>query len=204
MKTKIIVKILSSFSKGLFVILLVLIFGLILVWKNIASQQIKITNTNSEKIIKLTPTPNRTLIPTLAPTIALTPIPTPIPTLTPVYSPTPAPIKNTSVNDYILGKVNEYRRSQGLSEVKENSETCSFAAKRAQEASVNFNHDGFKNYPYPKYSRVTENLAMNTNFADVVNEWINSPAHADIMRQDTPYVCIQNYGDYYAYEGWKP
>lgn len=181
-------------------IFLFLIVGVIEVWSIISYAQIKTINADSPKIVYLSPIP--TITPTLTPSPIPSPIPTPTPTKTP--APSPTPVKNTSTSDYLLRKVNEYRKSLGLYEVASDSNTCEFAAKRAQEVSVNFNHDGFSNFPYPKYSRVTENIAMDENYTDVVNQWINSSVHAEIMRQDTPYVCIQSVGNYYAYEGWKP
>ena len=109
-----------------------------------------------------------------------------------------------------MNAINDYRRSQGLSEVRTDSNTCNFAKIRAQEITNGFNHDGFNNrissktLPYPGYQLVTENLARNSNYKNVVQSWINSPGHAENMRKDTPFVCVESSGDYYAYEGWKP
>lgn len=161
---------------------------------------------------------NPTKIPTPTPTKKPTPTPTPkvtAPTPTPTKAPTPTLTlipsnNNTSVSDYILEQVNNYRKSQGLSTVTSNSETCSFAETRAKEISTNFSHDGFtsrvnnKTLPYPSYHDITENIAMNSNYKSVINQWINSPGHAENMRRDTPYVCIMQSGNYYAYEGWRP
>ncbi len=157
------------------------------------------------------PTPTSTLQPTS------TPIPTPTPTATPSPTPTkakptstPAPTSSPSIPDYLLNKVNDYRKSNGLPAVNSNSETCSFAATRAKEISTSFNHDGFTNrinnhtLPYASYHQITENIAMNSDYRGVVDQWINSPGHAENMKKDTPFVCIAKYGNYYAYEGWKP
>lgn len=153
------------------------------------------------------PTPTPTKKPTPTPTTSI-PTATPTPTHTP--TPTTQPTNTNSVSDYILEQVNNYRKSQGLSPVTSNSETCSFAAIRAQEISTNFSHDGFtsrvnsKTIPYPSYHDITENIAMNSNYKNVINQWINSPGHAENMRRDTPYACIMQSGNYYAYEGWRP
>lgn len=161
--------------------------------------QVKIIKTNYPKsIYSLAITPSLTPIQTPS----LTPKLLPKPTI--INNPTIIPIQTINTADYLLEKVNEYRKSLGLYEVKFDSNTCIFAAKRAQEVSSNFNHDGFKNLPYATYSIVTENIAMNQDYEDVINQWINSAVHAEIMRQDTPFVCIKSYGNYYAYEGWKP
>lgn len=119
---------------------------------------------------------------------------------------------HTSPTDFILLKVNEYRQTLGLSSVSPNSETCEFAKIRAEEiASLNtFNHDGFskrvseKTLPYTSYTEITENIAYNTDYADVVNKWIASPGHAENMQKNTSYVCIGKFGDYYTYEGLQP
>ena len=124
-----------------------------------------------------------------------------------------SPVANAqeiSHKDYILGKINEYRASQGVSAASPNLETCSFARTRAGEITSNFNHDTFtqkissNTLPYPSYSLVTENIAMTDNYQDVANIWINSGPHAEILRKDTPFICVEQNGNYYAYEGWKP
>lgn len=177
-------------------------------------------------IIKITPTP--TLLPTARPTQSPTPTPrissptnTPTPTKKPssVQTSTPTPVKTrvsstpspgNAIQDYLMQKINEYRASQGLAGVKTDSYSCGFAATRAEEISHSFNHDGFSNrinlhtLPYPSYHKVTENIAMTSDYKQVVTMWINSPGHAENMRQDTPNVCVAKFGSYYAYEGWRP
>lgn len=160
-----------------------------------------------------TATPRPTLQPTPQPTTTPrpTPVATPKPTPTSTPRPTTAPSSSTdSVQSFIMNEINDYRKSQGLSAVKTDPYTCNFAKTRAQEITSNFNHDGFRNridnktLPYPSYSRVTENIAMTSDYKQVVSMWINSSGHAENMRQDTPYVCVERNGNYYAYEGWKP
>lgn len=119
-------------------------------------------------------------------------------------------ISTTSDMEFILSQINDYRESQGLPKVVPNSQTCDFARLRAEEVSKNFNHDGFNNryktnnLPYKTGQKETENLARNSNYRKVVSAWIASPGHAENLRADTPYVCVQGYGEYYAYEGWRP
>jgi uncharacterized protein YkwD len=111
---------------------------------------------------------------------------------------------------YIMDAVNDYRKSQGLPSVKTDPYTCTFAKIRAQEITKSFTHDGFERrittdtLPYPSYHLVTENIAMTSDYKQVVKLWINSPGHAENMRRDTPYVCVESSGNYYAYEGWRP
>lgn len=185
-----------------------------MVWDVTSYAHTKTIKVTHLKAVNLTLTPRLTKVPTSTPTLTprLTPTPTiitvsPTPTSVPfIVSPTltQAHFVNNSISDYLLGKVNEYRKSLGLYEVKSDSNTCDFANKRVSEISTNFNHDGFKNLPYPSYSKVTENIAMNSDYKEVVNQWIASLGHAENMRADTPFVCIENSGNYYVYEGWKP
>jgi uncharacterized protein YkwD len=157
------------------------------------------------------PNPTPIVTPTLKPVPTTTPIPTAAPTLIPIPTPTTTPNnENDTVKSYIMNAINEYRRSQGLYEVKTDPYTCGFAKTRASEISSNFSHDGFNQrvnagtLPYPGYSSITENIAMTSDYQRVVQLWINSAGHAENMRRDTPYVCVERYGNYYAYEGWKP
>jgi len=152
------------------------------------------------------------------------PIPTPTLVSTPVNKPSviptsvnisPAPTstlvrKSANIRDYILERVNEYRVSQGLYRVQTDPYTCKFAQLRAEEISRSFNHDGFRrriednSLPYPSYTKVTENIAMISDYTQVVNMWIASSGHAENMREDTPYVCIGQVENYFTYEGWRP
>lgn len=173
----------------------------------------KIKQVHSASIKKPIPTP--TFFPTFTPT----------PTQPPLLKPTkqevlskqsiitnqiiPTVSENQDVTLYIMNAINEYRTSQGLSKVEPDSNTCSFAKIRAQEVSQNFNHTGFreridnKTLPYPSYQFVTENIAQTLDYKRVVQNWINSPGHAENMRKDTPFVCIEKHGSYYVYEGLR-
>lgn len=110
----------------------------------------------------------------------------------------------------LLSQVNAYRSTKGLPPVSTDPHTCEFANTRAVEITSTFNHDGFssrinsKNLPYPSYSEIAENIAMSSNPADVVQAWIDSPGHNENMLKNTPYACIGNSGNYYAYESWRP
>ncbi|SRR6266568_2128097 len=114
------------------------------------------------------------------------------------------------VSTFILKGVNEYRASLGLSPVKSSAQTCSFATTRAQEIVKGFTHDGFYNrvnnhtIPYASWSHAVENIAQAPDYKEVVTLWKKSPGHAANMRDNTPYVCIKQYGSYYAYEGMRP
>lgn len=166
-----------------------------------------------------TPTPNITQpTSTAAPLRVLTVAPTANPTTRPTNTPTPTrrvtatPIQSNTDDKqtYIMNAINSYRASKGLASVRTSSETCQFASIRAQEIARSFNHDGFRNrintntIPYNNWSLITENIAMTSNYKNVVTMWSNSPGHAANMQKDTPFVCVEDYGNYYAYEGMRP
>lgn len=108
-----------------------------------------------------------------------------------------------------LASINNYRLSKGVAPVKTDPYTCSFANIRAQEAAGNFSHAGFysrasgKTLPYPRYRLVTENLAWAPDGQNVVNMWINSPTHRANLLKNTAFACVGQYGNYYAFEGWR-
>jgi len=161
--------------------------------------------------------PTVTPTPTEQPPLSVRPSPTPTSRITPSPSmppsATPTPTSSSAISDvqiFLLQEVNTYRSSQGLSAVKSSQETCDFAKVRAKEISTSFNHDGFTQrytnhtIPYARWSRITENIAMTSNYKQVVSLWVNSPGHAANMRADTPFVCVAQFGNYFAYEGMKP
>lgn len=134
----------------------------------------------------------------------------------PTKNPLPSSEKTTTITSpdpkktFMINAINDHRKAKGLSEVHMDSYTCDFAKVRTGELVSNFNHDGFRNMidtntlPYPSYSSITENIAMNSDYKDVVSQWINSSGHRENIEKDTPYVCVEYSGNYYAYEGWKP
>ena len=142
------------------------------------------------------------------------PIPTPAsysPTSTPSATPTiaNASIPN-SIRSYILGEINVYRKREGLQVALIDPYTCNFAKRRVQEVAQTFDHSGFTSrrdsntLPYPSYSEITENLARASSYRQVADLWISSTPHAENLRKDTPFACVEGYGNYYVYEGWKP
>ncbi len=158
-----------------------------------------------------TPVPTKKLtVPTPTKKVVSTPTPTII--LVKSVDPTPTKVQSTtslSVQEYIMNEINKYRETQGKSRVTTDSYSCDFAKLRAEEVSKNFDHAGFNSraashtLPYPPYEYVNENIAMTSDYKRVVDLWRNSPGHAENMRADTPIVCVEAYGDYYAYEGYR-
>lgn len=153
------------------------------------------------------PSPTIYIQPTIAPTKKLQKKNIP----TPSVQSKPATTLSQTIEtmNQILKEINNYRLSVGLSTVQSTYETCSFAAIRAQEIATQFDHQGFnqrmkeKTLPYTSWSQVTENIAMAQSPKQVVTLWENSPGHAANMRANTPFVCVRNYGNYYAYEGLR-
>lgn len=145
--------------------------------------------------------------------------PSPTHVITPTQTPTPEPtpaVTDILVYPYnnltkdLLQQINDFRSGKGLAPLTANSETCFFANLRSQEIISSFNHDGFRNridsntLPYPSYSSVAENIAMNSDPNAVVPGWINSPGHNENMSKDVPYGCVVSNGNYYVFEAWKP
>jgi len=132
------------------------------------------------------------------------------PTQTPPPNVTQTSPHLSDISTYILNGVNDYRTSLGLPPVQSSAQTCDFATTRAQEITKEFNHDGFYNrvhnraIPYDHWSHAVENIAQAPDYKEVVTLWKNSPGHAANMRDNTPYVCIEQNGSYYAYEGMRP
>lgn len=145
-----------------------------------------------------------------------TPAPTKIPTPTPSPTPTPTPKSRSDLDlasnqgPTLVSQINDFRASKGLGPVQSDPHTCSFASLRANEITSNFNHDGFrnridsKNLPYPSYSSVAENIAMNGDENQIIPGWINSPGHLENLLKDVPFGCVVGNGSYYVFEAWKP
>lgn len=160
-----------------------------------------------------TPNPTKTIAKITPKTTQLTVAPTIIPSTKPIKPTEITPSQMNQQTDpmaFIMKEINAYRVSLGLSAVQTSDETCSFAAIRAAEIVTNFSHDGFQNridsktLPYKTWSKVTENIAMTSDYKQVVSMWKNSPGHAENMRADTPFVCVRQNGNYFAYVGMKP
>jgi uncharacterized protein YkwD len=188
-----------------------------------SGQSLSSTALNVQTTQKVSPVPAKKTSPApSAHVLTVKPSPTPIksgptmsPTSTPVLiqsTPTTVPKKSEVAQSggSFISQINAYRAQNGLGPVSTNSEVCSFAAIRAQEIASDFSHNGFTNrinsktLPYSSYHEVTENIAMNSDASQIVTMWINSPGHAENMRKDTPYVCVAQSGNYFAYEGWHP
>ena len=203
--------------KQLLMIFLVLVLGFPLFKNSISycyaadrpDREVRIVREYIDRSIRPTPSP----LPSTAPISSPSPLPTtpPFPTTSPRPSLTPTPTPDVNiVKDFIMSAINHYRRQKGLPSVQTDPYTCAFAKIRSQEIATNFSHDGFGQrgeagtFPYPSYQFVTENLAYTSDYRRVVYLWINSSSHAANLDADTPFVCVEQTGNYYAYEGWRP
>ena len=101
--------------------------------------------------------------------------------------------------------INSYRQMNGLPDLKWSPALEKCAVVRAREAEIYWSHERPNGKPWytvnPSIMR-GENLAMGyTSAEDIVNNWINSPAHNELLLdRDFKYVAIAECGDYYACE----
>lgn len=101
--------------------------------------------------------------------------------------------------------INSYRQMNGLPELKWSSALEDCAHIRAREAAAHWSHERPNGKPWytvnPNIMR-GENLAMGyTNAEDIVNNWIDSPAHNELLlATDFKYIAIAQYDGYYACE----
>lgn len=146
-------------------------------------------------IISTAPSPTQTATPSPKPTAISTPI---------------LKTKQYETTNDLLQQINSFRSSKGLAHLTANSQTCFFANLRSQEIINSFNHDGFrsridsKTLPYPSYSTVAENIAMNSDPNAVVPGWISSPGHNENLLKDVPFGCVVSNGEYFVFEAWRP
>ena len=101
--------------------------------------------------------------------------------------------------------INSYRAMNGLPELKWSPALEKCAAIRAEEVYDNWSHTRPNGKPWytvnPRIMR-GENLAMGfTSAEDIVNNWIDSPAHNELLlADDFTYIAIAEYDGYYACE----
>lgn len=101
--------------------------------------------------------------------------------------------------------INSYRQMNGLPELKWSPALEECAHIRAREAAAHWSHERPNGKPwYTVNSNIMrgENLAMGyTNAEDIVNNWIDSPAHNELLlATDFKYIAIAQYDGYYACE----
>lgn len=190
---------------------------------NFSKSEEKVIPEGLTQVTKNIPTNTPTVKPTNTPTPilnrTLTPSPTPILTETPTNTPIPEKETNESnvpsnttgnVGLTLMNQINDFRSSKGLAPLSTDGYTCAFASLRAGEIVSGFNHDGFRSridassLPYPSYSSVAENIAMNSDSNAVVQGWIDSPGHNENMSKNVAYGCVGVSGNYYVFEAWQP
>lgn len=196
------------------------------------SESPKIGSESLTQITQISPTITPTFTPTTSPMdshmLTTSPAGSPTPTVSPTTvnenNPSQAPTQeekkqetsnipnNTTGNTglSLMSQINNFRAGKGLAPLSMDGYTCAFASLRAGEIVSAFNHDGFSgridgnSLPYPSYSNVAENIAMNSDPNAVVQGWIDSPGHNENMSKDVPYGCVGISGNYYVFEAWRP
>lgn len=140
------------------------------------------------------------------PTTAPTPKPDPKPD--PKPEPTPSPVE---IPDYsnpegwdekaslaLTKRVNEVRVQHGLQPHNTNSDKVkAYAKQRSKEASVDYSHK------YDGYGEILNRQLAGVNIEGVINSWLNSPGHRNIMlgewKADMAFSIYQTGGHtYYA------
>lgn len=108
---------------------------------------------------------------------------------------------------YVFVILNAFREHNGLKPLVPDASTCTLASKRAAEIVTNFSHSGFidritsHQLPYKNYHLIVENLALNSDYRQVLSAWIQSPEHRANLLQNLSYGCIADSGNFYAFEG---
>jgi uncharacterized protein YkwD len=109
----------------------------------------------------------------------------------------------------ILQHVNEYRTSQGLpSIVRDQQYASAYAVEHTQYMIENnrISHDNFGERSQALRSRGAQSVGENVGFGynsaqDLVNAWINSPSHKDVLEGNYTHtgfgVMQNNLGRYY-------
>jgi uncharacterized protein YkwD len=109
-----------------------------------------------------------------------------------------------------MKQINDFRAGKGLPAFTTDGYTCSLAVARAGEITGNFSHDGFrsridnKTLPYPSFTGISENIAMNGDPNAVVQGWIDSPGHNENLSKSHAHACVGKSGNYYVFESWNP
>lgn len=101
----------------------------------------------------------------------------------------------------VLENVNKYREKQHLAPLVQNPLICDLAISRSVEISTDYSHDQFlSRFSTPGYigyitnARFSENISKNILTGEaVVNAWINSPTHKELLDSEFEYGCISCY-----------
>lgn len=108
---------------------------------------------------------------------------------------------------WVLDQINAYRVQMGMDKTVTDPQVCQYAELRAVEISTEFSHRRFHlgagKFYGERFELATENLAMEYPYQEIVAAWINSPSHNKQLLADTPYICVAQYGDYWAMEGLR-
>lgn len=119
----------------------------------------------------------------------------------------PVDIQPPHVNEHNLEiLVNKYRVSNGLTELPEDSNLCSYASTRAEQIKTEWDHVPFMNNRCATtgYGTCGENLAYGYSTEEsTLNGWINSRSHRENLNRNWTATCIKCSGNYCAQEFGK-
>lgn len=98
--------------------------------------------------------------------------------------------------------VNEWAMKEKGYTYKELPELCDVAALRLNQIQRDFSHKGFEEsylqfYKIIKAYRMGENLSKNIMNEEMVLEaWLNSPLHREVLDDSYTHMCIETDGNY--------
>ena len=107
--------------------------------------------------------------------------------------------------DEHLEKINNYRIANRLQPIVSEDSTCKYAQTRLIETKTDWSHSKFLTERSNRLGGTwVENLARTANETNVLDAWINSPTHKQMLLADIKYGCIANQDGYWVFIGWKP
>lgn len=110
-------------------------------------------------------------------------------------------VNKLTYEDNLFIKVQGWRRLSGRKEYVLNSHLCGRAEERTIEIKTDWSHDGF--YKLTSQDKTFlfngENLSEGYEFPEEVLEgWLNSPVHRDILERDYTDACIRCTSDFFC------
>lgn len=110
---------------------------------------------------------------------------------------TPVVQKTELDADELLKLVQDWRISQGLPEYKVSEELCQIANVRINEIQSDFSHERFISRYKNRTTSISENLGKDAYTEDsLLNAWIDSASHLEILKMNYSKSCISTSGTY--------
>lgn len=99
---------------------------------------------------------------------------------------------STFSSEKVLGYIQNYRKENNLSELKESKALCKVAGERVLDIRETFSHDlfyeKFNSYPTVMIENIIRGYP--DEFA-TFNRWITSPSHNEAILSDSQYTCMR-------------